>query len=197
MLILPIWSFKDVSSSDVRRASDSEFRPPRTISPSVPRAGRSSFFPHFFWGSDRLRPYGPGLGGFQGDKNVDGQATESLAVRADGTDVVFLAQATAPLRTELASKGGIAQRSASGSEEILTEAEIAQLVELARRAPSQFPSLREDGEKPADIEFAFKDGKLALLQLRPFVESKAARGNAHLSAMDRKIQGSGIVDLGE
>jgi hypothetical protein len=127
---------------------------------------------------------------------VDGQATESLAVRANGQEVIFLAQATAPLRTELASKGGVVRRPASGSEEILTEPEIAQLVELARLAPSQFPSLREEGDKPADIEFAFKDGKLALLQLRPFVESKAARGNSHLQAMDRKIQGSGIVDLG-
>ncbi len=127
---------------------------------------------------------------------VDGQATESLAVRADGQEVIFLAQATAPLRTELAPKGGVVRRSSSGSEEILTEPEIAQLVELARRAPSQFPSLREEGDKPADIEFAFKDGQLALLQLRPFVESKAARGNSHLQAMDRKIQGSGIVDLG-
>ena len=37
---------------------------------------------------------------------------------------------------------------------------------------------------PADIEFAFKDGKLALLQIRPFVESKSAQRNLYLSKLD-------------
>ena len=33
---------------------------------------------------------------------------------------------------------------------------------------------------PADIEFGFKDGRLALLQIRPFVESTAAQQNLYL-----------------
>ncbi len=126
---------------------------------------------------------------------VDGQATESLAVKADGSRVVFLAQATAPRRTLLSPTGGVVRKASTGSERILQEGEIAQLVEFAKRAPQEFPSLREDGEKPADIEFAFKDGKLALLQLRPFVENKAAQRNAHLQTLDEGLGRSKKVNL--
>ncbi len=129
---------------------------------------------------------------------VDGQATESLAVRADGSEVIYLARATAPSRTLLSGNGGVVKRPASGTETILAEGEIAQLVDLARKAPDKFPSLREGGEnRPADIEFAFKDGKLALLQLRPFVENKSARRNTHLLELDASVGGSAKVDLGD
>jgi hypothetical protein len=128
---------------------------------------------------------------------VDGQATESLAVRADGSEVVYLARATAPTRTLLAPDGGVIKRPATGTETILRRGEIAQLVALAREAPQKFPSLREGGEnRPADIEFAFKDGKLALLQLRPFVENKSARRNAHLLELDSGVGRTARVDLG-
>lgn len=128
---------------------------------------------------------------------VDGQATESLSVRADGSEVRYLARATVPNRTLLGPKGGVVVVPASGTERILAKGEIAQLVDLARKAPDKFPSLREGGEnRPADIEFAFKDGKLALLQLRPFVENKSARRNAHLLKLDSGIGGSAKVDLG-
>jgi phosphoenolpyruvate synthase/pyruvate phosphate dikinase len=127
---------------------------------------------------------------------VDGQATESLSVRADGSEVIYLARATAPNRILLDPKGGVRVVPASGTETILAPDEIAQLVDLAHKAPDKFPSLREGGEsRPADIEFAFKDGKLALLQLRPFVENKSARRNAHLLELDSGIGGTAKVDL--
>ena len=37
---------------------------------------------------------------------------------------------------------------------------------------------------PADIEFGFKDGKLGLLQIRPFVESQSALSNPYLTKID-------------
>jgi hypothetical protein len=56
----------------------------------------------------------------------------------------------------------------------------------------------ESGEPvPADIEFAFRNQKLALLQMRPFVESKGARSNAYLIGLDAgfKRRGSQRVKL--
>ena len=56
------------------------------------------------------------------------------------------------------------------------------------RSPKQFPQLGEDG-KPvaADVEFAFVNGKLWLLQIRPFNESRAARGSSYLIQMDKAL----------
>jgi hypothetical protein len=130
---------------------------------------------------------------------VDGQAAESLRVRTDGEAVLFLAQATAPRRAVLSPEGGVVKLPASGSDTVLEPGEIAQLVELARTAPGQFAELRGDGGPPvpADIEFAFRDGRLAILQLRPFVESKGARRNVYLVGLDARLglHGAERVDL--
>ena len=110
----------------------------------------------------------------------------------------FLAQATAPLRTLVPLSGGIAKAPASGTAEVLKPGEIKQLIAMSKDV-TRFPTLRdEDGRLlPADIEFAFKDGKLALLQIRPFVENKSARRNQYLSELDAglELRSSASVDL--
>jgi hypothetical protein len=130
---------------------------------------------------------------------VEGQAAESLRISTDGSRVRFLAQATAPLRSVLEPAGGVAKVPASGADAVLTADEIALLVNLARVAPRQFPTLRgDDGEvRAADIEFAFRGGKLALLQIRPLNESKRAQRNAYLVRMDAGLRRGGDkrVDL--
>ena len=77
----------------------------------------------------------------------------------------------------------------SGRDTLLAPGEIKQLIAFADEIPKQFPQLGEDG-KPvaADVEFAFVDGKLWLLQIRPFNESRAARG---ASSPDPDGQGAG------
>ena len=42
---------------------------------------------------------------------------------------------------------------------------------------------------PQGIGFGFLDGKLQLFQLRPFLESKQARGSSYLNNMDKALQG--------
>ena len=116
---------------------------------------------------------------------VEGQATESLRIDTKTGKTQFLAQATAPDRTELNPKGGVRHVPASGTDEVLKPAETAQLITLAEKVRN-LDSLRgEDGEMmPADIEFGFKDGKLGLLQIRPFVESQSALSNPYLTKID-------------
>jgi phosphoenolpyruvate synthase/pyruvate phosphate dikinase len=117
---------------------------------------------------------------------VDGQAAESLRVSMKTGEVRLLAQATAPLRNVLAPGGGVAQEPASGAEAVLAPAEIAQLVALARELPTRVATLRAEGGAtlPADVEFAFSQGRLTLLQIRPLVESRAAQRNAYLLSLD-------------
>jgi len=124
---------------------------------------------------------------------VDGQAAESLLVRNDGSDVRYLAQATATQRKELRPSGGIMAAPTSGRDTVLQPGEIAQLVVLAREAPQRFPLLRgDDGTpRPADVEFGFRDGRLTLLQIRPLNENKGARQSEILRQLDARIATDG------
>jgi hypothetical protein len=124
---------------------------------------------------------------------VDGQAAESLRIHLKSGRVEFLAQATAPRRNALSARGGIDRVPASGTEALLTPSEIDQLVRFSRSVPQRFPGIRgETGEPvPADVEFAFKGGRLTLLQMRPFVESKGARSSSYLAGLDASLRQQG------
>ncbi len=129
---------------------------------------------------------------------VEGQAAESLRIERQTGDVRFLAQATAPLLTVLPPTGGVSKAPAGGSEELLVSSEIAQLIAMADNV-TRFPTLRDENGQPlpADVEFAFRDGRLALLQIRPFVESKSAQRNLFLISLDEGIHKRSLspVDL--
>ncbi|MDV3238692.1 MAG: phosphoenolpyruvate synthase [Gammaproteobacteria bacterium] len=131
---------------------------------------------------------------------VEGQAAEELRVRRADGETRLLAQASAPLRAEAAPGGGIVRVPASGAERVLTEAETEQLRRLADDVERRFPMPGGDGglPAPADIEFGFRDGRLALFQIRPFVESARARRSQYLIGMDRAaVRGADtVVDLG-
>jgi hypothetical protein len=117
---------------------------------------------------------------------VDGQAAESLRINVLSGESRQLARATSPYRRLLTPDGGLVLARATGADSILTGGEILQLITLARDVEARFPGLvRPDGTRmPADVEFAFRAGQLALLQLRPFVDSKRARSNYYLAALE-------------
>jgi phosphoenolpyruvate synthase/pyruvate phosphate dikinase len=125
---------------------------------------------------------------------VEGQAAESLRIHVADRSVRFLARATAPHRSVLSTYGGITLEPASGTASVLTRTEIDQLIELAAQVPARFPSLQDS---PADIEFAFRNGKLALLQIRPLVENRDAERNRYLSSLDKTLRQrvARLVDL--
>ena len=135
-----------------------------------------------------------GLGGA-----VDGQAAESLRIPLDGSPVRVLATATAPWRRVPAPAGGLEFLPSSGSDFVLQEKEIAQLIDFAKGLPETFPPITDDEGNlaPADVEFGFVDGGLRLFQLRPFLDSKAARGTGYLQQMEaRAADTSGVrVDM--
>lgn len=132
---------------------------------------------------------------------VDGQAAEELRVARATGDVLLLGQASAPQRAAPSPAGGMRKEPASGREQLLLPGEIEQLRVLAADVEQRFPMPDgQDGRPvPADIEFGFRDGRLALFQIRPFVESLRARRSQYLIDIDRS-SGSGrdvLVDLSQ
>jgi phosphoenolpyruvate synthase/pyruvate phosphate dikinase len=120
---------------------------------------------------------------------VEGQAAESLRIDRKTADARLMASATAPRKMMPQASGGIAKVPVSGRDTLLTPNEFKQLIAFADDIPRQFPQLGEDG-KPvaADVEFAFVNGRLWLLQIRPFNESREARGANHLIQMDKALE---------
>ena len=120
---------------------------------------------------------------------VEGQAAESVRIDTVNRRLRLLAQATAPRKTVLNPKGGVLHVAASGSDRVLTGNEAMQLIQLAKKV-RDLDSLRDENGvvRPADMEFGFKDGKLALLQIRPFVESESALTNPILAKLDSETK---------
>jgi len=123
---------------------------------------------------------------------VDGQSAESLRIDTRDGSVHVLAMATASWRRNPSAGGGVDKLPVSGDEAVLQPDEIRQLIRFANELPQRFPPITDDqgNPAPADIEFGFLDGELQLFQLRPFLESRKARGSAYLSKMDEALDGS-------
>jgi hypothetical protein len=100
-----------------------------------------------------------------------------------------LATATAPWRRVPDAAGGLQFLPTSGSNTVLQPAEIDRLIEFAKGLPEKFPPITDDegNPAPADVEFGFVAGKLQLFQLRPFLESKMARGIGYLHQMEARL----------
>jgi len=130
---------------------------------------------------------------------VEGQAAESLKINRKTGEVRYLAQATDPVRSALVPTGGMTKVPSSGTDRVLTKAEIAKLVTFADTVGDRSPALRDEegNHLPADVEFGFRNGNLTLLQIRPLVESKSAQRNSYLAKLDERFRqrGSKPVNL--
>ncbi len=132
--------------------------------------------------SDLTIAFSRGAGGA-----VEGQAAESYVLREDGRDVL-LSPARETTYNALPATGGTQRRHASFETPILNAGNLQAIRELARavreRVPKESPS---DYRGAYDIELGFKDGKLWLFQIRPFVENKKALSSEYLESITPKI----------
>jgi hypothetical protein len=127
---------------------------------------------------------------------VDGQAAESLRIDSRTGAVRVLATATAPRRMLPRPGGGLEKQPVTGSDTLLRPEEIRELIAFAAEIPRRFPPIVDGNGQPAaaDVEFAFVGGKLWLLQIRPFNESRRAQTSAYLLQIDaRSGQNPGAV----
>ena len=92
----------------------------------------------------------------------------------------------------------VVRQRTTGTEELLLPVEIDQLVAFWKALPTRFPPIVDGEGQPtaADVEFAFVESKLFLLQIRPFNESARARGNIYLQQLDKghseRLEGSTV-----
>jgi phosphoenolpyruvate synthase/pyruvate phosphate dikinase len=120
---------------------------------------------------------------------VSGQTAEELRVNLKSGHVRLMAHATEPKKRILLPEGGLTKIAASGTEAVLNRNDINVLIQFAESLPERFPRFKDTAGHPvpADIEFGFYQNKLALFQIRPFLESSRARESLYLNGLDQHL----------
>jgi phosphoenolpyruvate synthase/pyruvate phosphate dikinase len=115
---------------------------------------------------------------------VDGTPAETVIWSPLGVELVTLFKS--PWRRLLRSDGGSEVVASTGSEYVLSDAELQELVATAARIRDELePSLDPAGRpRPWDIEFGFADGKLWLFQTRPFIGNESLNNVSALAAYE-------------
>ena len=132
--------------------------------------------------ADQTVAFSRGVGGA-----VDGQSAETYLIRAEGDDVLLSPAREYRYRT-IPPSGGSTVLSTTFEERVLTEADLRALRTLAYDAHTKLaaaPNIPTDG--PLDIELGFKDSKIWLFQVRPFVENKNALTSNYLESISPVI----------
>ncbi len=118
---------------------------------------------------------------------VDGQAAESYLLKTNGKNQL-LAPAREKHFNRLPETGGTAKKSASFEERVLSNKNINDIRLIAEMVRNRVPKETESKYDGAyDVELGFKDDKLWLFQIRPFVENKKAISSGYLESITPKI----------
>ena len=123
---------------------------------------------------------------------VDGQAAETYLLKKAGKDILLL-PAREPSYISLPASGGVKKEFTSFERGVLNDQNIASLREIGREIRNRLPGFGSKG--PFDIELGFKDNKLWLFQVRPFVENKNAIGQIYLESLNPILNDKMIIEL--
>jgi phosphoenolpyruvate synthase/pyruvate phosphate dikinase len=115
---------------------------------------------------------------------VDGSPAETVVWSPDGVELVTMFKS--PYRRLLSADGGSEIHPSTGSEVVLDDSELADLVATAARIRDKFePSVDSAGQpRPWDVEFGFSEGKLWLFQTRPFIGNESLANVPALAAYE-------------
>ena len=126
---------------------------------------------------------------------VDGQAAESYLVMKNGGNVL-LSPAREPSYIRLPPGGGSQKHFATFQQPLLNEENIRSLRTFASEVKKELPSAPGiETRGPFDIELGFKDNKLWLFQVRPFVENKNAAASEYLNDLNPVFDGKVMVPI--
>ncbi|SNR32096.1 PEP/pyruvate-binding domain-containing protein [Lutibacter flavus] len=118
---------------------------------------------------------------------VDGQSAEAYELGADGT-VKLIAPARESDYNSLPTTGGTAKKSATFENSVLNEQNIKEIRELAENLRKKMAKeVNAEYIGAYDVELGFKNNKLWLFQIRPFVENKKALSSGYLESITPKI----------
>jgi rifampicin phosphotransferase len=115
---------------------------------------------------------------------VDGQAAESFVLRSNG-GTTLLSPAREPYCNSLPITGGTKKKMVTFEKPILKTTNLKALRQIAGEIKQKMATVPgvETKEGPWDIELGFKDDKLWLFQVRPFVENKNALASEYLKSI--------------
>ena len=125
---------------------------------------------------------------------VDGQAAETRLITTD--DSYLLAPARQPDYIRLPVAGGVKNYHTTFEKAILNEQNIQDLRSIAQQIRTKIPEeTHSDYAGAYDVELGFKDDKLFLFQIRPFVENKNALSSGYLESISPKIDYDRFINL--
>jgi phosphoenolpyruvate synthase/pyruvate phosphate dikinase len=115
---------------------------------------------------------------------VDGTSAETLLWSQNGVELLTLYKSA--WKNALLPGGGRRVVPSSGKDEVLSPAEVAELVAAGKAIDQKLaPALDAHGRpRPWDIEFGFSGGKLWLFQSRPFIGNESVKNVPVLAALD-------------
>jgi phosphoenolpyruvate synthase/pyruvate phosphate dikinase len=117
---------------------------------------------------------------------VDGQSAETYLVTEKGYRL--LAPARQPDYLRLPIEGGTKKYPATFESAILNSENIKELRKIAKAIRETLPEeTKSDYQGAYDVELGFKDNKLWLFQIRPFVENKQAKSSEYLNSITPKV----------
>ncbi len=126
---------------------------------------------------------------------VDGQAAESWLLAADKTEHLISPAREATYLT-IPATGGSVRVNTSFEKRILTTDNFVALRSLADRIQVELPKAPGITTKgPFDMELGFKDNKIWLFQVRPFVENKQAAASDYLERITPTYDTKRILNL--
>jgi hypothetical protein len=118
---------------------------------------------------------------------VDGQSAETYLIKNSG-GYELLAPAREPYHNTLPVTGGTGKKMATFETSVLNEQNIEEIRALAETIRKRMPAeTNADYEGAYDVELGFKNNKLWLFQIRPFVENKKALSSTYLESITPKI----------
>ena len=126
---------------------------------------------------------------------VDGQAAETWLLSQSNANHL-LAPAREPEFMSIPASGGSVRKPATFEKRILTNDNLAALRDMAGRIKQQLPNAPGiSSQGPFDIELGFKDNKIWLFQVRPFVENKQAAASTYLQKITPEVDSKKIMRL--
>jgi phosphoenolpyruvate synthase/pyruvate phosphate dikinase len=119
---------------------------------------------------------------------VEGQMAESYLLMQDQS-TNLISPTRELMFTSLPNTGGILKVSTALNVPILSGDNLKHIRELAQNIRQKL------GEGPFDVELGFKDEKIWLFQIRPYVESKRALASAYLRSRDSVLHSKKTISL--
>lgn len=125
---------------------------------------------------------------------VDGQSAETRLITDNSS--FLLSPARQPDYIRLPATGNTRKYYTTFNKPILNYNNINEIRELASEIREKIGKQNDDNHA-YDVEFGFKDDKLWLFQIRPFVENKQAKSSDYLNAISPKTDSNKEIKLKE